>query len=421
MAKFEAKVYKLQIEPHPNADKLEIAKIGDYVSVVRKDAFKTGDLGVYIQEGSIVPDWLLKHMGLWKTDRDVGKGMLSGSHGNRVRAAKFRGVLSQGLVLRLVEYPFHTYIDKVGRDAKGEIIGVSRPCYDFVEEKINEMRAKLYAEFEADFLTSSSAEVKFAPEGADMAEYLGITKYEPPIPIHMAGEVWNAFGKTISYDIENIKKYNEVFQNGEEVVITEKLHGTFACFGWNGVHDSEEDEFIVHSKGLGQQGIAFKLNDANKFNVYVRTFKKYLPNLTEVVEGDLGASATSFYVLGEIFGPIQDLKYGFTEPQFRVFDVFIGDPHGNGRYLDYADKFRFCEMYDFEMVPILYKGPFSKAKVIELTSGMETVTGKATNIREGVIITSATERKNEWIGRTILKSVSEAYLLRNNSDATEYQ
>lgn len=62
-------------------------------------------------------------------------------------------------------------------------------------------------------------------EGQDVAEILGIVKWSPPIPVHMAGEVFNAFGKTLKYDIENFKKYPEVLVKGEEVIMTEKIHG----------------------------------------------------------------------------------------------------------------------------------------------------------------------------------------------------
>ena len=64
MATFEAKVYKLKIEEHPNADALELAVVGDYRSIVRKGQFKTGDLGVYIPEAAVCPDWLIRELGL---------------------------------------------------------------------------------------------------------------------------------------------------------------------------------------------------------------------------------------------------------------------------------------------------------------------------------------------------------------------
>src|SRR5271157_4752913 len=90
MSTFEAKVYRLTIEPHPNADKLELAVVGDYRAIVGKGQFMTGDYGVYIQEASIVPDWLIEKLGL------VGK--LAGPQHNRVKAMKLRSILSQGLV-----------------------------------------------------------------------------------------------------------------------------------------------------------------------------------------------------------------------------------------------------------------------------------------------------------------------------------
>ncbi len=95
MATFECKVYKLTIEEHPNADVIELARVGDYYSVVRKGQFKTGDMGVYIPEGAIVPDWLLLRLGL--------EGKLAGKQRNRVKAIKLRGVLSQGLIFPVDE------------------------------------------------------------------------------------------------------------------------------------------------------------------------------------------------------------------------------------------------------------------------------------------------------------------------------
>lgn len=96
MATFEAKVYRLTIEEHPNADALELAVVGDYRSIVRKGQFKTGDLGVYIPTNAIVPEWLLKKLNLW--DDGKGKGKLAGSQGNRVKEVRLRGILSEGLI-----------------------------------------------------------------------------------------------------------------------------------------------------------------------------------------------------------------------------------------------------------------------------------------------------------------------------------
>lgn len=94
MAEFEVKVVKIdRIEDHPNADALELAVIGGYRAIVKLGEFEAGDLAVYIPEAAIVPDWLLKRMGL--------EGKLAGKDKNRVKAIKLRGILSQGLVLPL--------------------------------------------------------------------------------------------------------------------------------------------------------------------------------------------------------------------------------------------------------------------------------------------------------------------------------
>lgn len=102
MAEFEAKVYRLEIEEHPNADRLELARVGDYRSIVLKDQFSTGDLGVYIPTGAVVPIWLLKRLGLW--DDEKGKGKLAGKElnireGIVIKPCKERGNSELGRVI----------------------------------------------------------------------------------------------------------------------------------------------------------------------------------------------------------------------------------------------------------------------------------------------------------------------------------
>jgi RNA ligase (TIGR02306 family) len=249
MATFEAKVYRLTIEPHPNADLLELAAVGDYRAVVGKDLYKTGDFGVYIQEGSLVPKWLCEKYD-WK---------LAGPDANRVKAMKLRGILSQGIVVPL-------------RD--GTIYNQDYAYPDGCDGH----------------LTLEDGSEVDVESGQDVAELLGVVKYEPPIPVHMAGEVFNAHGYTLSYDIENIKKYPDTFVEGEEVVMTEKLHGTWTCLGHNvnlpGYKIAVEHGTmlilqpvtnckIVTSKGMSGQGLAFKFNDANVGNLYMRSLQTW--------------------------------------------------------------------------------------------------------------------------------------------------
>lgn len=51
MSTFTVTVLPVKIEAHTNADSLEIARIGDFKSIVRKGEYHDGDLVAYIPEG----------------------------------------------------------------------------------------------------------------------------------------------------------------------------------------------------------------------------------------------------------------------------------------------------------------------------------------------------------------------------------
>ena len=364
MSTFSVKVRKIEILPHPNADALELAKVDDYRCVVKKDQYKSGDLVVYIPEAALVPEWVLKLYNFWNEKEN--KGMLAGPEGNRVKAIKLRGELSQGIVIP---------------------VGVEHFCN----------------------------------EGDDVAQWLGITKYEPPIPVHMAGEVFNAGDRlTVSYDIENFKAFPTVFQDGEEIVITEKLHGTFCQViivpESDGTSDMFHGRILVASKGLGAQGLCFKANERNETNVYVRALKA--SGLFEALLKEYSDIDIPVFVLGEVYGPgVQDgFSYG-NDLKFRVFDAGSGY-RGNRFYLNWKMIKENAKLLGYDIVPELYVGPFSKEKMLELTSGKETVSGESTHMREGVVVKPTTERRDFNLGRVILKSVSEEYLTRKGG--TEY-
>jgi hypothetical protein len=391
MSTFEAKVYRLTIEPHPNADKLELAAVGDFRAVVGKGLYKTGDLGVYVQEGSIVPKWLCEKYE-WK---------LAGPDANRVKAIRLRSILSQGIIVPI------------------------RPDIEWDGEHV-------YTNGTDGFITLEDGTEHEIIPGEDMAALLGITKYEPPIPVHMAGEVWNAFGYTLSYDIENFKKFPDILIDGEQVVMTEKLHGTWTCLGYH-----PDVGPVITSKGMSGQGLALKMNDANKDNLYIRSLNATTLGVDVGDVDDTGepiledqniidrmihltSGIEPFYILGETYGKgVQDLAYGTKSPEFRVFDIYVGQP-GQGRYLNFDELDRTCGALSIPMVPILYLGEFTKEKLNIFTNGVETISGQGQNIREGLVVKPTIERRNELIGRIQLKSVSEAYLLRKG-EVTELQ
>ena len=65
----------------------------------------------------------------------------------------------------------------------------------------------------------------------NVAEYYECIKYEPPQELTQ-GNMEREHPLFARYtDIENIKNFPDIFQEGEEVVITEKIHGTNSRVG----------------------------------------------------------------------------------------------------------------------------------------------------------------------------------------------
>lgn len=169
---FIVKVVKIDaIHVHPKADKLEIAQIAGWQCIVQKNAYQVGNLAVYIPIDSVLPDKVERV--LFGPDSKI---KLSKS---RVKSIKIRGAVSQGML------------------AQCETLGVP------------------------------------SKEGYDCTKELGISKYEPPeVPSHLGGgpnqskkpPKKNPYFKEYG-GLDNFKNYPDLFQEGEEVVITEKIHG----------------------------------------------------------------------------------------------------------------------------------------------------------------------------------------------------
>ena len=397
MSTFSCPVVRVsEVVDHPNADRLSIVKLEGLgftcISGKLEDLshrYKVGDVLVYIPSASLLPEWLLKEMDLW--NEETGKGVLDGGDRNRVTPRKLRGIFSEGVL-----YPLNAY----GDDELLTNDPTKAVCW-FVETPDGENEVHI---------------------GDDVSSFLGITKWEPPIPTAMAGEVANLFGHTVKFDFDRWEQNPELFDLGEPVVATEKLHGTCCTIVYEpGLNHPEmfgsNGEFIVHSKGLGAQGLVFKNNDANIGNLYVRVLKSLLDTGFEesIKESYDFNGVKSIALIGEIFGRgVQDLHYGLDKPEFRVFDIMV-----NGTaYLTQDEVKNLLTKLGINMVPTLYNGPFNVAELEKVRDGKTMLGG--TNIREGIVVRSATETHHPIHGRKICKFISPDYLLRKNKDASEF-
>jgi RNA ligase (TIGR02306 family) len=348
MSTFRVEITRIdEILPHPHADRLELVRIRGWKAVAARGAHAPGEAVVYIPEDAVVPEPVLEALGL--------TGKLAGKERNRVKAIRLRGELSQGLLMPV--------------DVLHALTGPGD-----------------------------------AEPGRDVAQALGIVKYEEPIPAHLAGKVvpWPTWMHKYT-DIENIKNFPGVLREGEPVVFTEKLHGACAAFG---MRAGEEELFtasrnlcLAPDEGSAYWRVAAELDIAAELRALLAA---------------TGAASATLY--GEVLG-VQDLKYGLAGDTlgFRWFDVAL-----DGEYQDYGgDAHRLLLERGLERVPLLYEGPFSEAVLAEHTDGATTL--GAGHVREGVVVRPASERYDvdSNLGRVILKSISGDYLTRKGA-ATEY-
>lgn len=410
MANFECKVVRIEKKAnHPNADRLTIYNIGGYNCISNKlpdgsDRYNVGDLVVYIPENAVLPEWLLKEMDFW--DNEKGKGILAGKEGNRVKPLKLRGIFSEGVL-----YPCHT----MREHEEGFSVDKLLKSYGY-----NDNTKFVFQKMSKDGYTGFTPAI----EGQDYADYLGITKYEQPIPATMGGEIFNGGTEiVVSYDVEPIQKYMNAFVEGEMFEATEKVHGTQTRFIFTKGYTNEETfgenkDIYIASKGQGDRGLFFKNNLSNANSYYVRAFK--LNDIeNKVVNSELYKNSDMLTLFGETYG-MQDLKYGLENGHigYRLFDVYVGKPR-QGRFLNYEECKAFAVEIGIERVPSLFVGEYSYEKVMELTDGKTTLGKNKDQIREGVVIRPLNERYVDDLGRCFVKSVSQAYKLRKG-ETTEY-
>lgn len=259
------------------------------------------------------------------------------------------------------------------------------PRWEFLKGHNRVKSRKLRGVFSMGLLTKAEPGMV---EGESVAERLGITKYEPPEDASTGGEAERCPFEWPKYtDLESIRRYPDVLKAGEEVVLTEKLHGTSAKYVWKegrlwvGSHHEVKKELAesVYWKAAAQLGLS-----------------EILAKKPEI----------AFY--GEVFGWVQDLHYGHTPGKVRLalFDAMDLDTL---RYLDVDEFLALAKSLELPTVPEIYRGPW-RDDLRSMAEG-KTLLG-SDHVREGFVVRPVEERFDERVGRVCLKHHGEGYLLR---------
>jgi RNA ligase (TIGR02306 family) len=257
-----ASVRKIEdITPIPNADAIEAATIGGWKVVVKKGEFNIGDLVIYLEIDSWVPDTIAPFLSKGKVPR-----VYNGVPGERLKTIRLRGQISQGLILPL------SVADGI----------IASPPF----------------------------------EGLDVTFPLNIQKWEADIPAQLRGLMRGSFPswgrKTDQERAQNLtRQIKDAYDNDILFEVTIKLDGSSMSVGY-----SPEKEYTVCSRNIN-------LKTDQEGNSFVDMAKNY--NMEEKLTAHDQPIFISGELIGQgLNGNHEKLDYQDWYI-FDIFDPILGD------------------------------------------------------------------------------------------------
>jgi RNA ligase (TIGR02306 family) len=335
-----------EVKPHPNADNLVIITIMGWQVCTHKDTKpEVGELRVFIPPDAILPQELAEQL-------DVVKYL---KKGNRVGQVKLRQEMSFGIAATNV--------------------------WNF--------------------------EI-----GQEVSQELGITKYIPPIHPN-AGDQEQDHPLFMNYShIENWRNYPDLFVEGEPIICLEKVHGTNSKVGVVFSNDdagtSEEDvyQYMIGSHNTRKKYVDPETGDPKKMSLY-----QYPLNIVKEMLCAIQTTTKARVVIvyGEIFGKVQDLRYGRNnELAYCAFDIQV-----DGKFMNWDDAEKWFVHHNVPHAPIVYVGPYSEMAMKDCANQNTLLMPPASaHMSEGVIIRPQKESFDPALGRKVLKFKSDEYEAR---------
>ena len=342
-----------EIRPIEGADAIECAVIGGWTVVIKKGDFKAGDLAVYCEIDSWIPNEIAPFLSKGKEPREY-----NGVKGERLRTVKLRGQLSQGLLLPIDE--------------------------------------KMLIEWEVAHIVWGSDDGNAAPKfvgGEDLTEILGIQKWEAPIPAQLAGDVEGPFPsfipKTDQERIQNLTEELKTWQDNPAFTweMTEKIDGSSMTVFVNG------DQAGVCSRN-------WNLTETAGNTLWAVARRAGL--IDKIRE-----SGRNLALQGEIIGEgIQGNAYALKGQDFFLFDIYDID---RGEYLTPLERRVFADTHGINHVPVITKEMVIQHWVtglLSLADGVSSLNQKAN--REGLVF------KCNTFGGPSFKAISNRWLMKND-------
>ena len=234
-------------------------------------------------------------------------------------------------------------------------------------------------------------------EGEDVAEILGITLYEPPIPAAISGDVVGAYPSSVpKTDEERVQ--NLAIESFYDIpfFVTEKLDGT-SC------------SFIFDECGFHVCGRNWEFCEAPD-QTFWKLARHY--DIEEKLRDYHSRTASYLALQGEVVGyGIQSNMYGLKGQDIFIFNIF---DITRQRYLPVAPYLTLLDDFGLKGVPVVAENfqnvGFDHARFLEYAEGKSLLNPQVE--REGVVFRSIDETYSNQ-GKISFKAISNKYLLKH--------
>jgi len=382
------------VEPHPNADRLDIATVIGWHMIVGKGEFKAGDLAVYFETDSQLPDV--------KPFSDME--FLRSKH-FKIKCQKIRGVVSEGLLVPIAAFDWHildtTPVSISATDINGnqaiykegtfltKRLGITyndpldniRKASNTDKDRLNNIKGQHKKFFSNKFVKKL---MKYEWFRKCMLFIFGRKTTKKSWP--------NWVVKTDEERVQNLFGWEQNYASSKHWTVTEKIDGSSATFTIRRTGNliGPKYDYYVCSRNVvfDKPGKACFYDT----NIYQEMSDKY--HIDQVLTDMMDQNPDYKFITlqGEIHGPkVQVRDYSLDEHDLRLFNL-ITSKDGRWPTIDAAAYMTLT--YGIPWVPILeddFTLPESRDDLIKLAHGVSMLDGKP---REGWVLRSADGKRS---------------------------
>ena len=388
------------IEPIEGKDRVEAAVVGGWRTMVGKGVFKPGDIGIYFEIDSKLPE--------------RPEFEFTAKYHYKIRTQKFKQFYSQGLLMHPHDLGW-SVADNFVVDKDGEL-------HDINDESrfLTKLLGVTYAVAEDNKRKASTGD-KYK-KMAQRHQKLFSKKPIRWLMRHNWGKklLFLFFGKAkdkkntwpswvVKTDEERVQNMTWIFGNPDwtltEWYATEKVDGTSTSFTMKQAKKSKR-EMLVCSRNVCFDTPKRAEKCYYDTNVYMEMAEKY--NVKDALSAilDLNPDLAFVTLQGETYGAgIQKRDYSIKDHQFMAFNLIFGNADGTTKRFNPREMTTMLAPYDIPCVPIVdpaFKLPATCEELLEIATGKSAIDGLP---REGLVF-------RDPQGQRSFKAVSNSFLTK---------